>query len=242
MSRSDSASITFSVNVPPEAIREYFDGLAKVETAKRPAASTEKGFDWSSLLNLAPVLLPFLLKSIDSKVFEPTGPSVRVPESKSDVRSSTVSDAESKPDIVISFVQKPSKDAAEADSVKDAEDSETSKSSDSDATSTVEDKKDDVSEKKSEAEASRKRPVYQDGDNVVVDLKDFASGGLGDMMKMFAPMMEGLMGNMGGMMPKVDAKTESKSESKTDSAKEVGPVLEPMSESKTEDEDSSDDA
>jgi len=42
MSSSDSFSITFNVNIPSSIIREYFDGLAKVETAKAKTTDKQK--------------------------------------------------------------------------------------------------------------------------------------------------------------------------------------------------------
>src|SRR5690606_26336403 len=53
-----------------------------------------------------------------------------------------------------------------------------------------------------------RRPVYQEGENVVLDLKDLkgafgagagGAGSISDMMKAFAPMMEGLMGGLSTM-------------------------------------------
>ena len=48
---------------------------------------------------------------------------------------------------------------------------------------------------------TKRKPVYQEGDAPVFDLKGSmgpGSEGLADMMKMFAPMMENIMGGMGG--------------------------------------------
>lgn len=54
-SSTDTASFTVNVSVPRETIREYFDGLAKVETAKRGSS-----IDWSALLSLASLAAPTL--------------------------------------------------------------------------------------------------------------------------------------------------------------------------------------
>jgi DNA replication initiation complex subunit (GINS family) len=64
--------------------------------------------------------------------------------------------------------------------------------------------KDDPTQNKKAKDKRIKKPYYQDGDNVVVDLNSIAGvfgenangGNIGDMMKMFGPMMEGLMGNL----------------------------------------------
>lgn len=233
MSRSDAASITLNFNLPPEVIREYFDGLAKVESAKRP--ESDKSFDWSSLLAFAPLFVPFL--SNLSKSYEPRTP-VRVPEKfgeskQQDPKSSDVDISEGNPDIVISFVQKPvdspvteHKILLESTHEQKSESNEV-KESDTEKLS-VEESKDKKVEDENKT-AKPRRPVYQDGDNVVLDLKDltgsFSGNGnapLVDMMKMFGPMMEGLMGGItaGMSQPKSDKSGESssKSEDAADSA------------------------
>ena len=61
MSHSDSASFSVNFNIPPEVIEKYFDGLAKVESAKhRPQPSNTSGFDWSSLIGLLPICVPMI--------------------------------------------------------------------------------------------------------------------------------------------------------------------------------------
>lgn len=233
MSRSDAASITLNFNLPPEVIREYFDGLAKVESAKR--SGSDKSFDWSSLLAFAPLLLPVL--SNLSKSYESPKP-VRVPEKFSESKEqvpkcSDVDTSEGKPDIVISFVQKPVDSPVSEPKVllesTPEQKSESSEVKESDAEkSSVEESKDKKVEDEKKTAAKPRRPVYQDGDNVVLDLKDLtgafgANGGapLVDMMKMFGPMMEGLMGGMGGMASAAGIAQPKSSESSSKSGDAV---------------------
>lgn len=230
MSRPDAASITLNFNLPPEIIKEYFEGLAKVEATKRGPESDKK-FDWSSLLAFAPLFVSIL--SSLSKSSE-SSKSVRVPEKypeskegahSGSVRSSDV-ESENKPDIVISFVQKPVESApvevkmsVESCLEEKLENSEVNESDDnkSPAKEVKDQEENKLEEEKKTSTAKPRRPVYQDGDNVVLDLKDLtgtfsANGGapLVDMMKMFGPMMEGLMGGMAGMNgPKADKPAES---------------------------------
>jgi cell shape-determining protein MreC len=66
-SRSDIATFKIECNLPPEIIKAYFDGLAKVEVAKNSKSDKSSGFDWSSFLGaLIPSLMPVFLKSSSS--------------------------------------------------------------------------------------------------------------------------------------------------------------------------------
>lgn len=76
--RKDCASFEISFNLPPEVIKEYFDGLAKVETAKHgPPMPVPKssGLDLMSLLSLSsallPLVTPYLTKLISKDVASP---------------------------------------------------------------------------------------------------------------------------------------------------------------------------
>src|SRR5688572_13871716 len=111
MSRTDTASITLNLSLPPEVIKAYFDGKAKVESAKHSSGSSSS-FDWSSLLALTPLILPLLsnlsksTESISSKMTE--CPSVTRKSQQTETDNSTCCDLEVKPEIVISFSQTPS--------------------------------------------------------------------------------------------------------------------------------------
>ena len=222
MSRNDSASITVNFTLPPEVIREYFTGLAKVETAKHSSESG-KSFDWSTLLAFAPLFMPLLTnmmkssdlssaaESVTKKATESKQSSVRVPEPHNECTAKTSSEetpnatCDTKSEVVISFTRKPTEEAT-TETKLEVEHSTTDKEAKAECKDD-EKKSDSVVENKTESTVTsvKKRPVYQDGDNVVLDLKDLTgalgngSGGIADMMKMFAPMMEGLMGNMNGM-------------------------------------------
>lgn len=54
---NDSASITFSTNVPVSVIREFFDGLAKVEAAKQQSSRKSSSF-LDSLYDILTILGP----------------------------------------------------------------------------------------------------------------------------------------------------------------------------------------
>lgn len=181
--RTDSASITFNVNVPPEVIKEYFDGLAKVENAKHTPASPSmlSGFDWTSL---APILFPLLIQylsssgnsSSTSSLSEKYRSPVRVPESRSDVRSRVSESKDNdKPEIVISFVQKPAESSSESNkneqkdaSGKDSDEKKTNESETIDMTkvaaivSTVVDA---LGDKKVEFDSTDKKSPSSEGDS-----------------------------------------------------------------------------
>jgi hypothetical protein len=69
--RQDIASFNISFNLPPEVIDAYFNGLAKVESARHgppmqlPPKSS--GFDWTSLIPMVlPLVIPFLSNNSES--------------------------------------------------------------------------------------------------------------------------------------------------------------------------------
>ena len=223
MSRTDNASITLNFSLPPEVIKAYFEGKAKVESAKHSSGSSNS-FDWSSLLAFAPLILPLLStlsKSTESSNKSPSttrksqqthaSPFTQTEEVvKPSETTKDSCDVEIKPEIRISFSQTPCESVVTNQKDKDLEftslDSDSECDSPTETKDVKEEKKVEVSTDKNSTTKPR-RPVYQDGDNVVLDLKDLSStfGGaangapLADMMKMFGPMMEGLMGGMGGM-------------------------------------------
>jgi len=97
-------------------------------------------------------------------------------------------------------------------------------------------------EKLAEGEPKKaRRPVYQDGDGVI-DLKNLSSAlgpnaeGLTEMMKMFAPMMEGLMGGFNGMSSMAPKPSEQSSEQPKSSAEVKSSSVQEPSSVKIEDE------
>lgn len=62
---SSNKSFTLSVECPPEAVREFFEGWAKVESAKN--GSSWPSVDWSKFVALYPVILPLISSWIFSK-------------------------------------------------------------------------------------------------------------------------------------------------------------------------------
>ena len=91
-----SACISLNFVLPPEIIKEYFDGLTKVEAAKHGS-----GFNWSSLLSLAvPTLLPLLVNSCSS-----TSPkcSTKVPKPKSPCTSTETTESTKVNECVSAF-------------------------------------------------------------------------------------------------------------------------------------------
>ena len=72
--QSDTASFTVNFSLPRETIREYFDGLAKVETAKRPTSSFP--IDSHTLSVAWSFLSPFLVQYATNQMnFDAKGPS-----------------------------------------------------------------------------------------------------------------------------------------------------------------------
>jgi len=228
MSRNDIASVTFNFVLPPEVIKEYFEGMAKVEAAKHPPESS-KSFDLTSLLGLAPMLLPFL--SNLTKESE-TNSKTTIPESVPKETVKSINTDGSKPDIVISFVQK---SVDEKDSKNECSTSETcdsvqiKKESPKEMEKTDETVESDSTERKVEMTHSSgvtgctlKRPVYQEGDTVVLDFKKLGaalagSGSMNDMMKLISPVMDNIIEGMntGGQNP-FDTMKLSKSEEFTE--------------------------
>jgi hypothetical protein len=227
MLRPDSFTITF--NLPPEIIREYYDGLAKVETAKNSKPSSKSNL--SSILNSCkPMLSKFCdtaeainpkiaigvglddetfkdfyknIKSLNDLLKDETTVSSKVecksstpqPSSQAEYTPATPATTETTPATQAEYTPATTETTPQSSSKKQIE------------TKKPKDKK-------------IKKPYYQDGDNVVVDLNSIASvfgenangGNIGDMMKMFAPMMEGLMGNLNQQKQNGDNKqtTENK--------------------------------
>jgi hypothetical protein len=239
MLRPDSFTITF--NLPPEIIREYYDGLAKVETAKNSKPSSKSNL--SSILNSCkPILNKFCDKSdaINSKIAigvglddetlkdfyknvkylndilkdEPTVPTPTVPT----------------PTETTSSVSTPTVPTPTVPTPTETTSTETTPSVSTPTETTQKETTPTTKENKKPKDKKIKKPYYQDGDNVVVDLNSIAgvfgdnanNGNIGDMMKMFAPMMEGLMGNLNQQKQNVDNKqtTENKpTESKNTDSK-----------------------
>ena len=234
MLRPDSFTITF--NLPPEIIREYYDGLAKVETAKNSKPSSKSNL--SSILNSCkPILNKFCDKSdaINSKIAIGVGlddetlkdfyKNVKylndILKDEPTVTTPTVPT----PSVSTPTVPTPSVSTPTAPTANETTSTETTPTETTQKETTPTTK-----ENKKPKDKKIKKPYYQDGDNVVVDLNSIAgvfgdnanNGNIGDMMKMFAPMMEGLMGNLNQQKQNVDNKqtTENKpTESKNTDSK-----------------------
>jgi len=172
-----AASITFNITIPAEIIREFFDGQAKVESARHGGSGSSI---LSSLVQLlGPVVVPLLMNSMGSSQ------SVRVPQplprkdEKSSCEKSSNESSEEKPDIIISLVSNP--DCSHEVKVEAKPQSSEEKSVCS-------------SEVVKSCEEKPRRPAYsEDGGVSSLNLSDLASsGGLANMMKMFEPMLSGL--------------------------------------------------
>ena len=213
MLRPDSFTITF--NLPPEIIREYYDGLAKVETAK--SSKTSKS-NLSSILNSCK---PMLSKFCDTA--EAINPKIAIGVGLDDEtfkdfykNIKSLNDLLKDETTVTSKVE--SKSSTPQPSIQ-AEYTPATTETTPATTETTPQSSSKTQTKKSK-DKKIKKPYYQDGDNVVVDLNSIASvfgenangGNIGDMMKMFAPMMEGLMGNLNQQKQNGDNKqtTENK--------------------------------
>lgn len=71
--RSDTASFTVNFSLPRETIREYFDGVARVEAAKRPTSSLISSDTLSTAWTLlTPFVIQYLAKQMN---FDDKGPS-----------------------------------------------------------------------------------------------------------------------------------------------------------------------
>ena len=229
MLRPDSFTITF--NLPPEIIREYYDGLAKVETARSLeilALSKPSKSNLSSILkSCKPMLSKFCetANTINPKIAIGVG-----------IDDETLKDfyknvkylndiLKDEPTVPTPTVPTPSVSTPTAPTAN-----ETTSTVSTPTETTQKETTPTTKENKKPKDKKIKKPYYQDGDNVVVDLNSIAgvfgdnanNGNIGDMMKMFAPMMEGLMGNLNQQKQNVDNKqtTENKpTESKTTDSK-----------------------
>lgn len=197
----DTASINFNITLPPKIIREYFDGLAKVEEAKH-STNQSSDFDLSSLLSLAPLILSVIggLSSGAAKTpastFEHSKSGLKCksfPETKCvfECKPCPESDNEKTsfeigPELVVSFGSPVEKQSGTDCEVPEGSDEPKLK-----------EKCEDEQEKKVQP---KNKAVYQDLTNVVVDLKNLTGGAgspdLTEMMKMFGPVMEGLLGGI----------------------------------------------
>lgn len=222
MSNDDSASVTFKVTLTPAVVKEYFEGLAKVEEAKRSNQSN----DWACVSQFLPLIVPILSNVAKSYVSGGMKCPVRMPVLRSVEQDQECEDSldsestDSKQDIVITLMKKPSAtDSEPSESIapcKEIVTSEQVKKESSDKTELQEDNSDKKSE--SVSAAKPKRPMYQDGENVVVDISGFTNafsggngGGFSDMMKMFGPIMEGMMGGMAAQKPDDSSKPKESS-------------------------------
>jgi hypothetical protein len=233
MLRPDSFTITF--NLPPEIIREYYDGLAKVETARSLeilALSKPSKSNLSSILkSCKPMLSKFCetANTINPKIAIGVGID---DETLKDFYKNIkyLNDLLKDETTVTSKVESKSSTETKPDTTETTPATTETKTDTTETTPATTETKTDTTETTSQSSSKTqtkkskdkkiKKPYYQDGDNVVVDLNSIASvfgenangGNIGDMMKMFAPMMEGLMGNLNQQKQNGDNKqtTENK--------------------------------
>lgn len=251
---NESASLNFNINIPSGVVREYFDGLAKVEAAKpKPQSSS---FDWSSLASIASMLIPLLsqLSSDDSTNIcspkaKPKTKAVKVKLDGDDVRGilKHIIDTQLADDKDESSDDLCEEDVCQGNICK-AETPEEDKPKEN---KSEEDKsKEDKPGEKVEAKEDKLkiRPVYDDdelpqlkhfngGSQLNIDMNNM--GGFGDMMKMFMPMMQGIVGEMGEdnkiREPKPKQPKQENSD-KTEVEEEQTPEPEGKQEVKIEDE------
>jgi hypothetical protein len=240
--RNDSASFNINVTVPPVIVREFFDGLSKVESAKHPPQS--EGVDWSSVLTGLASFAPIALQLLSSSVGE-SDEEVRKPSKLS--RPTVVRQKDEKDgfkDVVVKFVQTTSDKKTECcESEKECKEKvcdpyETNCTDDlqcddvckntCEGVCEVPKEKKDASEKKSETPSVKwTPPKYMDAEPIEIDLNSFGKGGgIADMMKMFMPMMQGLVGGLNGT-----------GETSKESAKSEPEKVETISEEKEEKEE-----
>jgi len=227
MLRPDSFTITF--NLPPEIIREYYDGLAKVETAKSSKPSKS---NLSSILNSCkPMLSKFcdtaeainpkiaIGVGLDDETFKDFYKNIKSLNDLLKDETTVTSKVESKSSTPQPSIQAEYTPATTETTPATTETTPATTETTPATTETTPQSSSKTQTKKSK-DKKIKKPYYQDGDNVVVDLNSIASvfgenangGNIGDMMKMFAPMMEGLMGNLNQQKQNGDNKqtTENK--------------------------------
>lgn len=213
-SSRNSASVNFNINVPTDVIREYFDGLAKVEAAK---SSVNKSLDWSSL---ATAFTPFLAPVVSELVAKSLGGEVKYSESAANefCGEGCVTSSASSPEVLISFVQKDAKNetAAENSNKEPAPEPKNDASQPKPGTA-----------KNVNDSNKPKRPSYPEG-NIQFDLNSLGNhGGISEMMKMFAPMLQGLQGFTSNLEPKEgEASTQKPEDTEPVSENSLKPELE----------------
>ena len=191
-------AVDVGLGEPPEIIKEYFDGLSKVESAKHPPNSGKSFIELSSLTEY----LPHLLGAY--KVMKKSGGTLGClicPDCPDCSDCPNCSDCHGKSDDCDKEDEKVASDFRDSGDIVFSVAKMCDPSSKS--TENKEDKQSSENDSTHEPEKKSQRPVYQDGG---LDLREafgtnaaFAAGGQGgiaDMMKMFAPMMEGLMGGI----------------------------------------------
>jgi len=173
MSRSNnnnSASINFNINVPCSVIKEYFNGMAKVEEAKN-----KNSVNFSSLLSLLPLLL----------------------------EKEKVESEEKQPNFKVKFVK---------ENKEEKEEKEEEKEPVSLVLNLMGNEECEKEEEKEKEIKKKIKPAYEEDNEMSFDFGKMKAGlegkgGLGDMMKMFAPMLQELTSGIGNM-----TQTEEKSE------------------------------
>jgi hypothetical protein len=210
MLRQDSFNITF--NLPPEIIREYYDGMAKVEIAKNSNSNKTNKHDASSIINSCQQILnKFCDKSdtINSKIAIGVG-------LDQETLKDLYKNIKNLNDILKEEPAPVSKEEPTQCTTKEEPTQCTTKEAPAQSST-----KEEPTQNKKTKDKRIKKPYYQDGDNVVVDLNSIAGvfgenangGNIGDMMKMFGPMMEGLMGNLNQHKQSSDKTTSDKTTS-----------------------------
>jgi len=252
--KAESATVTFSVNLPQGVIKEYFDGLAKVEAARHPVpVSTGATFtQWAEMLSaFAPIITAGYSmlgteKKSDSMPFTVRTRSehqsgMQTGKHGSELRSKEM---EETPEVIISFVQK----SSECPETKTTSSDQTEKSSESvPVTSSVTKDSSTEHKEKSSSDTTRmkacdeskettdtkqRRPSYDEGQSGLqfnLDGLNFGAGGLTDMMKMFAPMLQSMTSGL-----EVASKTQT--ESTTDDTTSKSETSTKMTEEKTKSE------
>lgn len=207
--RNDVASISINLTLPPEVIKTYFDGMAKVEASKSKTSS----FEWGSLVPLIPLVLPFLTgstsagpRSTSKTPASPKKSSDSKETSKESSSPSATSSEESEPVVLEAM-------AATGDQVKEADEGMKAISSAPSSESNP-----SVAESSTPQSSTDTGPITiplpGGGPPLTVDLSSLGMGGnsaMNEMLKNFMPMLEGFTSAFGP--PKATVPTASSSNS-----------------------------
>lgn len=192
---NESASINFNINIPSGIVKEYFNGMAKVESAKHSCSSESI---WASVI---PIIAPFVMPLITGQTS--TG-HIKTPKPKeSPIECSTADEK----NIIIDLIKETENPIA----VNRTYDSEN------------EEKKDESKQEVLEEIPSKKtvkKPIYEDGGMMHFNLGNgLGEGGLEEMMKMFGPMFQGLTSGLSNMTQQPTENKEVTPKSQSDDQK-----------------------